>query len=192
MQTKALMFASRYFALSTALLTASALAQEAVTTTEPMAAAAVESTLSGEVMVVNTQTRLMTIKTADGAYHVLNVPPEVTRLDEVKMGDQVNITEVATVLLELEKSPGPADIGVDSATEIDRAPGDKPAGTVTEVLTVNGKVTGVDKAGGTVTVQGPAETRTLVVEDPLLLDDIAVGDGVVATFRTVITGEVTK
>ncbi len=40
-----------------------------------------QTTLEGEVMVVNTDTRMMTIRTADGSFEVLHVPPEVTRLD---------------------------------------------------------------------------------------------------------------
>jgi hypothetical protein len=42
---------------------------------QPIKAVAVQSTLEGEVMVVNTDTRLMTIRLPDGSFEVLHIPP---------------------------------------------------------------------------------------------------------------------
>ena len=77
-------------------------------------------------------------------------------------------------------------------TTVERAgSGDKPAGSITDTLTLYGKIVGVDKAAGTVTIKGAETTRTFNVDDPALLDEVAVGDGVVANFRNTITGQVT-
>jgi Cu/Ag efflux protein CusF len=159
--------------------------------TEPVAAEAMETTLEGEVMVVNPDTRLMTIKTADGSFEVLHVPPEVTRLDEIKIGDMVSITATTTALIELQTGRDAGAMGAMGGTETEREPGAKPAGSITDTLTLYGKIVGVDKAAGTVTIKGAETTRTFPVENKELLDQVKVGDGVVARFRNVIKGEVT-
>ncbi len=157
---------------------------------EPVVAEMSDSYLAGEVMVVNTETRLMTLKDADGIFHVLHVPPEVTRIDEIKIGDKVTITEISTALIGLTPADAGTPIGMDATTDVERESGRKPSGTITETLTVSGEVVGVDAAAGTVTVKGPNQTRTFDVSDPALLDGIKAGDGVVAQFRNVIVGEV--
>jgi len=161
-------------------------------TTEPVMAEAMQSTISGEVMVVNTDTRMMTLKTADGRFEVLHVPPEVKRLDQIKIGDMVSITETTTALIELQKGRDAGAMGAEGDTQVERAgSGEKPAGTITDTLTLYGKIVGIDEAASTVTVKGAETTRTFPVQDAELMKELAVGDGVVATFRNVISGEVT-
>jgi Cu/Ag efflux protein CusF len=159
--------------------------------TQPVAAEAIETKIEGEVMVVNPDTRLMTLKTADGSYEVLHVPPEVKRLDEIKIGDMVSITETTTALIELQTGRDAGAMGAEGETEVEAEPGEKPAGTITDELTLYGKIVGVDKAAGTVTIKGAETTRVFPVEDQALLDELKVGDVVVAKFRNVISGEVT-
>jgi Cu/Ag efflux protein CusF len=163
---------------------------QAAAPVEPAIAAVSDSYLAGEVMVVNTETRLMTLKDADGVFHVLHVPPEVSRIDEIKIGDKVTITEISTALIGLTPADAGTPIAMDTTTDIEREPGRKPGGTITETLTLSGEIVGVDKAAGTVTVKGPNQTRTFEVDDPSLLDGVKVGDGVVARFRNVIVGEI--
>lgn len=177
-------------ALLAAPLSTAVLAQ-ADLQTQPVMAEAMESTIEGEVMVVNTDTRLMTLKLADGTYEVLHVPPEVKRLDEIKIGDMVSITETTTALIELQSGRDAGAMGAEGDTNVVAEPGEKPAGTITDELTLYGKIVGVDKAAGTVTIKGAETTRVFPVEDAALLDELKVGDGVVAKFRNVISGEVT-
>lgn len=158
--------------------------------TEPAAGGMMGAQLTGKVMVVNPETRLMTLKDADGAYHVLHVPPEVTRLDQIKIGDEVTITEFSTALVELVPADESGPVASERSTDIDRQPGKKPSGSITDTLTVYGKVVAIDKAEGAVTIEGPSQTRTLDVDDPSLLDGVSVGDGVIARFQNVIIGEV--
>ena len=100
--------------------------------------------------------------------------------------------EVMVVLIELQTGRDAGGMGAEGKTEVERAPGsDKPAGTITDTLTLYGKIVGVDKAAGTVTIKGAETTRVFPVEDKALLDELKVGDGVVAKFRNVISGEVT-
>jgi Cu/Ag efflux protein CusF len=178
--------------LSTLLAAPAAFAQVDLQT-QPVAAEAMQSTIEGEVMVVNTDTRLMTLKTADGAYEVLHVPPEVTRLDEIKIGDMVSITETTTALIELQTGRDAGSMGAEGDTEVaaDPSSSGKPAGSITDTLTLYGKIVGIDKGAGNVDIKGAETTRTFPVEDKALLDELKVGDGVVAKFKNVISGEVT-
>lgn len=183
----------RHTALTAAamsLLLVGPLSAEVDLQTQPVAAGVIETEVDGEVMVVNTDTRLMTLKLADGSYKVLHVPLEVTRLDEIKIGDRVSITETTTALIELQTGRDAGAMGAEGETEVTAKPGAKPAGTITDELTLYGKVVGVDKAAGTVTVKGAETTRVFPVQSQALLDELKVGDGVVARFRSVITGEV--
>jgi len=177
-------------ATMTALLTGSVYAQVDLET-QPIVAEVARNTVEGEVMVVNTDTRLMTVKTADGSYEVLHVPPEVKRLDEVKIGDMVSITETAASLIELQSGRDAGAMGAVGSTEAMRLPGDKPAGALADTMTLYGKIVAVDKTAGTVTIKGPETTHVFPVDDRTLLDEVKVGDGVVAKYRNVITGEVT-
>ncbi len=159
-------------------------------TAEPAAAGMIGAQLTGKVMVVNPETRLMTLKDAEGAYHVLHVPPEVTRLDQIKIGDEVTITEFSTALIELVPADETGPVASERSTDVDHQPTKKPSGSITETLTVYGKVVAIDNDSGTVTIEGPNQTRTLEVDDPNLLEGVAVGDGVIARFQNVIIGEV--
>jgi Cu/Ag efflux protein CusF len=159
---------------------------------EPVVAEISGSQLAGEVMVVNTETRLMTLKDDDGVFHVLHVPPEVSRIDQIKIGDKVTITEISSALIGLTPADAGTPTGMDMTTDVQRDPGRKPGGTITDTVSVSGKIVGVDKAAGTVTVKGPNQTRTFDVTDTSLLDGVKIGDGVVAQFRNLIVGEVTQ
>lgn len=156
----------------------------------PAAGGVVSTELSGEVMIVNTETRLMTLKDAEGKFHVLHVPPEVTRLDKIKIGDKVTITEYTSMLIELVPSKDAGPIAATMTTDIDRTAGKKPGGSMTETLTLFGKIVGLDKAAGKVTIEGPNQTKTFDVQDRAMLDGVKVGDGVVARFQNEIVGEV--
>ena len=156
----------------------------------PVAGSATLSELSGEVVVINTETRLMTIKTADGTFEVLRIPPEVERIKAIKVGDKATISETEAVLVEIEKGRDAGAMGAVPERTLEREKGAKPAGTLVDKLTLYGKVMGVDRAKSEVTIQGPDRMVTLKVEDPALLKDLAPGDGVIARYLRVITGKV--
>jgi len=160
-------------------------------TSVPVAGAATSTTLSGTVTVVNVEKRMLTIKTDEGRFVVLRVPPEVKRLDQIKIGNALTVTKTQLLLLDLVKGDAPAGVGVDKESSMIQGPANKPSGAIIDSVTIKGVVESVDQKASTVTVRGPAEVRTFKVEDPALLDAVAPGDGVTATYATVIDGEVT-
>ena len=117
-------------------------------------------------------------------------PPEVKRLDEIKIGNTLTITETELLLVDLQKGADVGQPGVSTESVIVRDPGDKPAGIMIDALTVTGTITALDKAKSTVTIQGPEEHITLKVEEPHVLESVAVGDGVSASYARSISGVV--
>lgn len=157
----------------------------------PVAGAATSTTLSGTVAVVNVEKRMLTVETDEGRFVVLRVPPEVQRLNQIKIGNALTVTKTQLLLLDLVKGDAAAGVGVGQESSMIQDPGVKPSGAIIDSVTIKGVVESVDREASTVTVRGPSEVRTFTVEDPALLDAVAPGDGVTATYATVIDGEVT-
>ena len=177
-------FASALF-LATPLAPLTVFAQ-----TEPLGLAASTGEVTGTVVVVSTEKRMLTIRKADESFQVIHVPPEVTRLDEIKIGDALTIAYIEAVAVGLEEGPAAGGEGMISKKAVDRKPGAKPAGSISEQVEIFGTVEAVDAASSTVTVRGPQHTVALTVQDPALLQDIAVGDRVKATYIKAVAARV--
>ena len=157
----------------------------------PVAAGGATGEITGTVMVVNTEKRMLTIKKPDGHFQVIHIPPEAQRLDEIKINDKLTITYLEAVAVDLEKHATDAP-GVVSTKEVDRGSGKKPSGSIVETITLLGTIESVDKAKSTVSVRGPENLVTVTVEDPALLKEIAVGDSVRVTYMNAVAAEVTS
>lgn len=181
-------------AAAVTILALSPLLATASTEVTLIKAAAVESEISGEVAVVNPETRMLTIRTADGTFEVLHAPPEVERLGEVRIGDKLTVMTSTLAVLELEQGRDAGAMGVEGQTEVQRTQGDEPGGSITDTVTLYGQVVGVDAAAGTVTVKGAESTDTYEVEDKSLLKELNVkkGDGVIVTISHVIAGQISR
>jgi hypothetical protein len=156
----------------------------------PVTGAETTSEISGIVQVVNVEKRMLTIRTPDGRFQVIRVPEEAERLDEVKIGNRLTITETDAVLIDLVKGDEAGAVGTTQETVVDQEKGAKPAGSITDTLTLYGRIIAVDKSNRTVSVQGAEETVEFDIDDPALLDELSVGDGVVATFIRSVSGKV--
>ena len=158
---------------------------------QPIQAVAVVTQLEGEVAMVNPETRMLTIRRPDGVFEVRHVPPEVQRLDRIRIGNRVSLTEITTASIEVQRGRDAGSMGMIANTEVDRSPGGRPAGTIVDTVTLYGQITGVNVGAGTVTVRGANDTRTFELEDKQLLASLRVGDGVVVRMRNILSGEVT-
>jgi Cu/Ag efflux protein CusF len=159
--------------------------------TTPIGGAAVSSELTGTVTVVNQERRMLTIETPDGRFEVLHVPDEVQRLDEIKIGNRLTITATDLILVDLRKGADAGAMGVETQSGVVRKPGTKPAGMMFDSVSVTGVVQSVDKAASTLTLMAPEKTMTFKVKDPSVLDAVAPGDSVGATYIRAISGKVT-
>ncbi|AFL72731.1 hypothetical protein Thivi_0677 [Thiocystis violascens DSM 198] len=181
------------FPLACAMICATATlapAAFAATETIPVTGALTTSELTGTVTVVDQERRMLTIQTPEGTFEVIHVPDQVTRLDQVKIGNKLTINQTDAVVVDLQKGPGTGSVSVTKETVTERAPGNKPGGTIVNTMTRSGRVEAVDKANSTVTVRGPTQTQTYTVRDPALLNSVVPGDGVVLTYMHVLRGEV--
>lgn len=156
----------------------------------PVAAGGAAGEITGTVMVVNTETRLMTIRKPDGEFKVIQVPPEVQRLDEIKINDKLTVSYLEAVAVDLKKGAAAGPSGAVATKEIDRVPGKKPEGTITETVTATGTVEAVSKASSSVTIRGPEKTVTVTVEDPEMLNEVGVGDSVTVTYIRAVAAKV--
>jgi hypothetical protein len=157
----------------------------------PVTGSLVTSELTGTVTVVDLERRMLTIRTPEGPFEVIHVPDQVTRLDQVKIGNKLTVSQTEAVVVDLQKGPSAGSVSVTKETVTERDPGRKPGGTIIDTMTRSGRVEAVDKVNSKVTVRGPTQTQTFSVRDPALLKEVAVGDGVVLTYMRVIRGEVT-
>lgn len=179
--------------LACAMLCATAaFAPEAIAEMEtiPVTGALVTSEHTGIVTFVDLAQRMLTIKTPDGRFEVLHVPAEVSRLDQVKIGNRLSVSKTDAVAVDLQKGTKAGSVSAARETVAERKPGNKPAGTIIDTTTLSGRVEAVDKTKSAITVRGPEKTMTFSVQDPVLLDSVAPGDGVVVTYMQVIRGEV--
>ncbi|NEX22477.1 copper-binding protein [Thiorhodococcus mannitoliphagus] len=158
--------------------------------TFPVAGATDTTEISGTVVIVNQEQRMLTVQTPEGRFEVLHVPEEVKRLDEIKIGNHLAITQTDFLLVDLHKGADAGSVGVTTGSEVVRDPGEKPSGMMVHSVTVTGVVQGVNKAKSTVTIKGPERTMTFKVKDPAVLDSVAPGDSVSASYIRLISGEV--
>ena len=142
--------------------------------------------LSGTVETIDKEKRVVNIKTPDGKFETIDVPPGAKRFDELKVGDKVSITYNNTVSARL-KPPGepPVNTSTGSTTA---GQGERPGGTASEERTMTVTISAIDKSASSVSFTGPNgwkyERR---VVDPTVLDKLKVGDQVDITWDTNVT-----
>lgn len=164
----------------------------AETTLSPIAGEATVTELTGSIVAINVETRKLTLQTPDGRFELIDIPAQVTRINELKVGDKIIITETQAVLVDLEQGRDAGAMGAIGDTTVQRDPGVKPGGTITEKLKLYGKVEAVDRANARVTIRGPEKVVTLTVKDQAILERLKPGDGVIANYVRMVTGKVVK
>ena len=150
-------------------------------------------TATARVKALDQQTRLVTLERADGSEVTLYADAAVRNLAQVEVGDEVTATFYEAIAYEVKK-PGTTTAGATVTEETARAkPGEKPAGAGARVTTVVATITNIDKAAGTVTLQGPTGRATMVkARDPRNLERVAVGDLVEITYTEAVAVSVEK
>jgi Cu/Ag efflux protein CusF len=151
-------------------------------TGQPGAAGAALVTLTATVTAVDMDKREVTLKGPEGNEVTLTVGPEVRNLAQVNVGDEVVINYYEGLALKLEKG-GSGIRETEETVTGTRAPlGEKPAGTLVRTVDAVGTVQAVDREARKVVLRGTQRTLTLKVADDVNLDDIKVGDQVLARY----------
>ena len=150
-------------------------------------------TATARVKAIDQQTRQVTLQRADGSEVTVYADETVRNLPQVQVGDEVTASFYESLAYEVKK-PGTTTPGATVAEETARAKlGERPAGAGTRVTTIVATITGIDKAAGTVTLQGPTGRATTVkARDPRNLDRVVVGDLVEITYTEAVAVSVDK
>jgi|SoiMetStandDraft_2_1073263.scaffolds.fasta_scaffold04642_2 hypothetical protein len=144
-------------------------------------------TATARVTALDQQTRRVTLERADGSEVTVYADDTVRNLPQVHVGDEVTASFYESLAYEVKK-PGTAAPGATVAEDTARAKlGEKPAGAGARVTTIVTTIVGIDKAAGTVTLQGPTgRATTIKARDPRNLERVAVGDLVEITYTEAV------
>lgn len=141
--------------------------------------------ITAVVKAVDTKKRTVTVVGPRGNTTVLDVGPEVKRLNEIKPGNTLALKYYES--LEFEVRPPTADElrNPETITELaGRNPKDLPpaAGGIRSLHMIV-KITAIDKAAQTVTVREPSgKLLTVKAKEPKNLDKIKIGNSVAVTY----------
>ena len=148
--------------------------------------------LTGTVKAVDLAKKTVSVEGSGGRTVLVNAQ-NARNLDQVKVGDKVNLEFVEELALFVRKSDAPP-----SATEaqvVELAPkGQKPSGIVAETIELTGSVESIDSQKRTMAVKGPAgNVRTFKVDKAVKnFSQVKKGDQVVLRFTEAVALSVVK
>ena len=143
-------------------------------------------TVAGTVETIDKNKHLLQIKTADGKFVALDVPASAKRFDELKVGDKLKVTYNNNVYVHL-KPAGEAAVDT-AATASNMGKEARPGGAAATVRTMTATIDEIDKSASSMTFVGPngwKYSRRIV--DPMVFDQVKVGDRVDITWSTDVT-----
>ena len=132
---------------------------------------------TGTVEAVDAATRKVTIRKADGTVVTTVAGPEITRFNEVKVGDRITARFYENIVLRL-KRPGETEVAsaTRGTTGSEQA---TPGGTKAKQMTLTVTITGIDPNAPSITFMGPEGWKyTSKVQDTVALSKVKVGDKV--------------
>jgi Cu/Ag efflux protein CusF len=137
------------------------------------------------VEAVNQDTREITIKNEDGEVTTLTAGPQVQNFAQIKPGDRIEAEYYESIAINVRGAKDAAAISnsVEQAAARTAPLGDKPAGVGARQVTLVANVEKIDANNQLVTLRGKSgNTRTIKVRDPKNLQNLKVGDQVIATY----------
>jgi len=152
-----------------------------------------KDTQTGMVTVVkiNHKTRQVWFKNDQGDTLMMTVKPDVKTLDQVKAGDPVKVTydELFTIHVE----PSGAAEATQENMRADAKAGEKPHAKLTQRTKYKAKITAIDAAQGSVTMEGyDGQSFTVWPQHKENINKVKVGDLVVFTYTESVAASVEK
>lgn len=148
--------------------------------------------LTGTVKAVDLQNKTVTVEGSGGRTVTVNAQ-NARNLDQVKVGDKVNLRFTEELALFVRKSD--AQPSATQADVVALAPkGEKPAGLMARTVELTGSVESIDPKKRTVDVKGPAgNVRTFHVDKAVKnFDQIKKGDQIVLRITEAVALSVVK
>ncbi|MCH7370889.1 hypothetical protein [Aeromonas sp. MR16] len=150
------------------------------------ASLAEEVTAKATITAIDTATRKVSLKNAEGQVFDIVAGDEVTNLQNLKVGDEVALRYLQLLDLELLKGTAGVRKRVVEVEGSKAAAGDKPGAGAGMQVIIYADVIDVDKAQQSIRVKGVDKTLTLKVKDPAQFALIAKGDQIKAVQTTAI------
>lgn len=143
----------------------------------------------GRVTDVDAGARLVTLREADGRERTFRIDPEVQRLDQVRVGDMVEVFYQRSLVFDMTPA-GSAEPGAYIWQDEQHPDPERPGVVDREVVTVLAPLVAVDAGAGTISVRGPrGAVRVLEVEEPrhrAALSGLEAGDMLRIQFRRLL------
>lgn len=144
------------------------------------------TTVTARVAAIDAPSRRLDVLLADGRTLGLVAGREVRRLEQVRVGDVIDVAFVESLVLELRKGGGAA-VARSEASDVRRGSSSLPPGAVRQSeVTIVADVVAIDPSAGTVTLRGPQATMALRIRDPRQLARVKPGDQVQATYTEAV------
>jgi hypothetical protein len=141
---------------------------------------------SAVVTAIDSATRTITLKRADGQTFDLVAGDEVKNFAQIKVGDEVAVQYARALTIGVKKASGAPSSTV-STDAVKAAPGQKPGGAMGGQVTVTADVVAVDPKKSTITLKGPkGKLVDLDVKNPDHFKVVKVGDQVEAVYTEAI------
>jgi Cu/Ag efflux protein CusF len=162
--------------------------QDAAKSAKPKTMSGGQATsITATVEAIDTAKRELTLKGPKGNYVVMEVPEEVKRFSEIKVGDQLTIQYSEAVIVEVHKADSSAKVGMTEKMAIERGTGASPSGTVTRQMTATVEVESVDMKAPSITIKGDnGHTLAYRVQDVKNLEGVNKGDKLVITYNEAV------
>jgi len=142
-------------------------------------------TATATITAIDAATRTLTLKNDKGEEDSFTAGPQVTRFNQLKVGDKVRLTYAESLVLQLRK-PGAASNAAGDALAAGRTP-NAPGGAVGVQQTRTVTVKAVDAKAPSITVTTPdGRTITRKVMDAKNLTNVAVGDRIDITYTQAV------
>ena len=146
----------------------------------------------GTIVAIDQKTRAITFKNKEGESKFV-AGPEITNFDQIKKGDQVNVTYELAVAIELIKTKSNGIRSkVETNTVTDSKPNEKPSEVIANKTTIIADIVAVDRNKKLVSVKGPSgKITTVTVKNPALLADVNVGEQVKVIYYDAMAASIT-
>jgi len=165
------------------MLVAPAVLAQAETQDKPGIATTQTVTMSAQIVALDKENRLVTLRGPQGNERTIKLGDEVKRLDEFEVGDIVVADYVQELVIQVVAGEG-MEPGFGSVAAAGRAPEtERPGGIVAETSVDMAKVVEIDLENQTFKLDwGDGDVEQYVARDPENLKRAEVGDLVVVTF----------
>jgi Cu/Ag efflux protein CusF len=133
------------------------------------------------IQAIDATTRSVTLKVKDGSEETFKAGPEVTRFNELKVGDTIEVTYVESIVMRVQK-PGEAPTATSGDAALTRNAG-RPGATLGAQVSTTVTVKAIDPAVPSITVvTTDGRTVTRKVEEKKNLEGVKVGDKIAITY----------